>query len=163
MSESSEMAAAGATRVTCHIMAPRPAVYRALIGAEDVAVWMVPDGMTSHVHSFAAREGGTFRISLTYEQPTGEGKTDAHTDTYHGTFARLVPNREVLEVVEFETDNPLLQGEMSINIVLADVDGGTEVVAVHDCLPVGLDPADNELGWRLSLGKLKALVEERGL
>jgi hypothetical protein len=30
---------------------------------------------------------------------------------------------------------------------------------VHDGLPPGLSPADNELGWRLSLAKLAALVE----
>jgi hypothetical protein len=38
-----------------------------------------------------AREGGSFRTSLTYEQPTGTGKTTAHTDTYHGRFVELVP------------------------------------------------------------------------
>jgi hypothetical protein len=27
----------------------------------------VPDGMTCHVHAFDAREGGSFRISLTYD------------------------------------------------------------------------------------------------
>jgi hypothetical protein len=39
--------------------------------------------------------------------------------------------------------------------------GGTELVAVHDHLPPALSPADNELGWRLSLAKLAALVESR--
>lgn len=33
--------------------------------------------MTSHVHAFDPREGGSFRISLTYEGPTGTGKTTA--------------------------------------------------------------------------------------
>ncbi len=28
---------------------------------------MVPDDMSSRVHSFDAREGGSFRISLTYD------------------------------------------------------------------------------------------------
>ena len=40
---------------------------------------MVPSGMTSHVHAFEDREGGTFRISLTYDAPTGTGKPTAHT------------------------------------------------------------------------------------
>ncbi len=42
---------------------------------------------------------------------------------------------------------------------LADADGGTDVLAVHDRLPRGLSPADNEAGWRSSLAKLAALVE----
>ena len=37
--------------------------------------------------------------------------------------------------------------------------GGTDLVAVHDGLPPGLSPADNEAGWQSSLGKLAALVE----
>jgi hypothetical protein len=38
-------------------------------------------------------------------------------------------------------------------------DGGTAILAVHDPLPLGLSPADNEAGWRSSLAKLAALVE----
>jgi len=60
-----------------------------------------PAGMTSHVHAFDAREGGSFRISLTYDAPTGTGKTTAHTDTYHGRFVKLVTNEQVVEAVEF--------------------------------------------------------------
>lgn len=120
---------------------------------------MVPDGMTSHVHQFEARERGAFRISLTYDTPTGTGKTSAHTDTYHGRFVTLVPNERIVEVVEFETSDPAMQGEMTMTITLTEVDGGTELAAVHDRLPPGVAPADNETGWRMSLGKLAALVE----
>jgi uncharacterized protein YndB with AHSA1/START domain len=147
------------TRVSRRVNAPRASVYRALLDARAVATWMVPTGMTSHVHAFDAREGGSFRISLTYDAPTGIGKTTAHTDTFHGHFVKLVPNEQVIEVVEFETTDPALRGEMTITIALADADGGTDVFAVHDKLPRGLPTADNEAGWRSSLAKLAALVE----
>jgi uncharacterized protein YndB with AHSA1/START domain len=147
------------TRITRRVNAPRATVYRALLDAGAVATWMVPTGMTSQVHAFDPHEGGAFRISLTYDAPTGTGKTTAHTDTYHGHFVRLVPNEQVMEVVEFETDDPALQGEMTITMTLTDADGGTEITAVHDRLPPGLSSADNETGWRLSLAKLAALVE----
>ena len=62
-------------------------------------------------------------------------------------------------MVEFETEDPTLRGEMKIKISLSDADGGTEVLAVHEGLPRGLSPADNEAGWRSSLAKLAALVE----
>ena len=123
---------------------------------------MAPPGMTSQVHDFEPREGGLFRISLTYDAPTGTGKTTAHADTFRGRFVRLVPNEQVVEVVEFETADPALQGEMTITISLADADDATEILAVHDGLPPGLSPADNEAGWRLSLAKLAALVEAGG-
>jgi uncharacterized protein YndB with AHSA1/START domain len=147
------------TRITRHIHAPRATVYRALLDVDAVARWMVPTGMSSHVHAFDPREGGAFRISLTYDAPTGTGKTTAHTDTYHGRFVTLVPNEQVVEVIEFETPDPALGGEMTITFTLADADGGTDLLAVHEGLPPGLSPADNETGWRLSLANLAALVE----
>ncbi len=147
------------TRSTRRVNAPRATVYRALLDADAVAAWMVPTGMTSHVHAFDPREGGVFRISLTYDAPTGTGKTTAQTDTYHGCFVTLVPDEQVIEVVEFETTDPALRGEMTITITLADAEGATDVLAVHDRLPRGLSPADNEVGWRSSLAKLAALVE----
>jgi hypothetical protein len=33
------------------------------------------------------------------------------------------------------------------------------VLAVHDDVPLGVSPADNETGWRMALDKLAALVE----
>jgi uncharacterized protein YndB with AHSA1/START domain len=147
------------TRINRRVNAPRASVYRALLDARAVATWKVATGMTSHVHAFDAREGGSFRISLTYEKPTGTGKTTAHTDTYHGRFVKLVANEQVVEVVEFETTDPALRGEMTITITLADADGGTDVLAVHDGLPRGVSIVDNEAGWREALAKLAALVE----
>ena len=147
------------TELTRVVRAPRSAVYRALLDPDAVQRWMVPHGMTSEIHAFEPHEGGTFRISLTYDEPTDTGKTSAQTDTYHGRFARLVPDTEVVQVVEFETDDPSMQGEMTITYRLRDVAGGTEVVGLHHDLPPGISREDNELGWTISVGKLAALVE----
>jgi uncharacterized protein YndB with AHSA1/START domain len=149
------------TRITRHINAPRARVYRALLDPQAVQAWMVPTGMTSQVHAFDAREGGAFRISLTYNAPTGTGKTTSQTDTHHGRFVKLAPDEQVIQTVEFETDDPTMQGEMTITYTLTDaVGGGTDLLAVHEGLPPGVLPADNETGWQDSLGKLAALVEE---
>ncbi|MBX3342643.1 MAG: SRPBCC family protein [Nitrospira sp.] len=148
-----------ATRINRHIHAPREIVYSTLLDPKAVAKWKVPEGMSCRVHSFDAREGGTFRISLTYEEANAIGKTSAHTDTYHGRFVRLIPNEEIVEVDEFETADPALQGEMAITIRLRDANGDTELIAVHEGLPSGVSPADNELGWQMALAKLAHLVE----
>jgi uncharacterized protein YndB with AHSA1/START domain len=147
------------TRISIHVNAPRASVYRAILDARAVAIWMVPDGMTSQVHAFEPREGGSFRISLTYEGATGTGKTTAHTDTFHGRFVRLVRDEVVVEAVEFETDDPAMQGEMTVTYTLTDADGGTDVLYAHDGLPPGVSPADNDTGSRMALAKLKAFVE----
>jgi uncharacterized protein YndB with AHSA1/START domain len=149
------------TEITCHLRAPRERVYRALTDAREIQQWRVPPRMTSTVHAFDARVGGSFSVTLTYEGRDGAGKTSSRSDTYHGHFAELAPPERIVEVLEFETTDPAIQGEMTITIVLREVDGGTELTAVHDHLPPGVAPADNELGWRQSLAKLAALVEER--
>jgi uncharacterized protein YndB with AHSA1/START domain len=149
------------TRIMRHINVPRALVYRVLVDPRAIARWKVPDGMTAQVHQFEPREGGSIRVSLTYDQPTGTGKTTTHTDTYHGRFVKLVPDEQVVEVDEFETNDPALQGEMTSTITLSDADGGgTDLVAVHEGLPSGLSAEDNETGWRMALDKLAALVEE---
>lgn len=147
------------TRLSRQMSAPRSAVYRALLDAGAVAAWRVPDGMTSQVHEWAAREGGAFRVSLSYDVPTGTGKTAEQTDTYHGRFAKLVPDRQVVEVIEFETADPELRGEMTVTTTLTDTDGGTTVAIVHQGIPDKIPPADNETGTRMALDKLARLVE----
>jgi uncharacterized protein YndB with AHSA1/START domain len=147
------------TRIAHHINAPRSSVYRALLDPESVRQWMVPDQMSSCIHTFEPRESGAFRISLTYDAPTTAGKTNAQTDTFHGRFVRLVPDSEVVQTVEFESDDPAMQGEMRITYTLADAGAGTDLVGLHENLPPGVPPADNELGWSMSIDKLAKLVE----
>ena len=120
---------------------------------------MVPDGMSSEVHCFEPRVGGSLRISLTYDAPAAVGKTSGHTDTYHGRFAELVPNERVVQTMEFETAEPAMRGEMKVTFVLTDAKGGTDLLALHEHVPPGVSAADNEIGWRMSLAKLAALVE----
>ncbi len=149
------------TRLKRHIRAPRSAVYRALLDPDAIARWRVPDGMSCVVHELNPEVGGAFRVSLTYDAPTESGKTTAQTDTYAGHFTRLVPDREVVEVIEFATDDPQLRGEMTITTTLEDADGGTDVVAHHEDIPPGVRPEDNEVGTRMALDKLAALLERR--
>jgi uncharacterized protein YndB with AHSA1/START domain len=149
------------TQVSRHVKAPRSAVYRALLDADAIARWRVPAGMSSHVHEFDAREGGSFRVSLTYDAPSGAGKSDSNTDTYRGHFARLVPDEQVVEVFEFETPDPEMGETMTMTTSLRDADGGTEVLIVHEGIPDSVPAADNETGTRMALDNLAALVEER--
>jgi uncharacterized protein YndB with AHSA1/START domain len=147
------------TRSRRHIQAPPERVYRLLLDREAVRRWKVPDGMSSQVHAFEPREGGAFRVSLTYASPDRRGKTRARTDTYHGRFVTLVPGSLVVEEMEFETTEPAMSGRMTVAWTLSPSAGGTELVAVHEGVPDWVSPADNELGWRMSLDKLAAMAE----
>ena len=149
------------TTITRHFSAPRAVVYRALLDPRAVAQWRVPEGMSSEVHEFDVREGGYFRVSLTYDTPSGLGKSSSETDTYHGYFLQLVPDERIVERIEFETSDRALQGEMTITTTLTDVAGGTELVGVHEGLPPGLSADDNKAGWVSSLDRLAALLQVR--
>lgn len=149
-----------ATHHTIHLDAPPSRVYAALLDPALLPHWRVPTGMRCHVHEFDAREGGTFRVSLTYDAPDAEGKSSAHTDTYHGWFAQLVPDVRVVERLEFETTDPRMQGEMQITTELVPEGVGTRLSAIHENLPPGVAPADNEAGWHDSLCKLAALLHQ---
>jgi uncharacterized protein YndB with AHSA1/START domain len=115
--------------------------------------------MTCKVHEFEAREGGKFRLSLTYDSPRRAGKTTSRTDTYHGRFVEVVPHERLVEVDEFETEDPAMRGEMTITITLADEGRGTRVLGVHEGLPAGVSMADNQVGWEAALARLAGLVE----
>ena len=147
------------TQISCHVRAPRSAVYRALLDADAIAKWRVPAGMSSQVHEFDAREGGAFRVSLTYRAPDRTGKSARHTDTYHGHFVKLVPDEQVVEAIEFESADPALGGTMTMTTTLTAADGGTDVLVVHEGIPDSVPAADNETGTRMALANLAKLVE----
>jgi uncharacterized protein YndB with AHSA1/START domain len=149
------------TRVSRIIKAPRKAVYQTCLDPDALALWRVPDNMKGRVHFFDAREGGTYRMSLTYQDPKHSpgGKTSEDTDTFQGRFVELVPYEKVVEVVRFESRDPRFAGEMKITTSFADTDEGTEVTVICQDIPAGIRPEDNEMGTKQSLQKLAALTE----
>lgn len=149
------------TRVSKIIKAPRKAVYQAFLDRDAVTAWLSHDNMRGHVHAFDAREGGAFRISLTYQDPEHSpgGKTSEDTDTYQGRFVESVPYAKIVEVTEFESQDPAFADEMRITVSLADTDGGTEITMLCQDIPKGIRLEDNELGCKESLQKLAALLE----
>jgi uncharacterized protein YndB with AHSA1/START domain len=134
-----------------------------MLDATAIARWRVPIGMTAVVHEFASQQNGAFRVSLTYETADGVGKTDMRTDTYRGHFVELVENEKVVEVIEFETTDPTMRGQMRVTTILTDADGGTDVVVIHDGIPPGVSLADNETGTGMALANLATLLEPGSL
>jgi uncharacterized protein YndB with AHSA1/START domain len=149
-------------RASVLVRAPRSAVYAALLDPRAVEVWRVPDDMTASVREWEPVQGGRFRVSLTYRGEAGAGKTEGATDTYSGEFARLVPDEQVVERLEFETDDPALRGAMTMTWTLREADGGTEVELRHEGVPDVVPPEDNATGTRMSLTKLAAYAEATG-
>jgi uncharacterized protein YndB with AHSA1/START domain len=117
------------TQVSAIIKAARKAVYQACLDPDALAAWRVPDSMKGEVHVFEAREGGMYRMSLTYQDPAQApgGKTSRDTDTFQGRFVEMVPDEKIVEMVVFETEDPRFAGDMKITTRFADTDEGTRV------------------------------------
>jgi uncharacterized protein YndB with AHSA1/START domain len=77
------------TRVSKVIKASRAAVYQVFLDPISLIAWLPPDNMRGQVHVFDAREGGAFRISLTYQDQAHplRGKTSEDTDTVQGDLS----------------------------------------------------------------------------
>lgn len=153
------------TEVSQFVNAPRRTVFRAFMEPEWLVVWLAPDTMRGQVHTFEPRQGGRFRMSLTYQQAedAGLGKSSDNTDTFEGLFAEIIPNETIVWRIVFESDQPEFAGEMRMTWTLADVPGGTEVTCLCEDIPAGIRLEDNEVGTRQSLRKLAALVESGAL
>ena len=149
-------------RTTRLVRAPRSAVYAALLDPRAVETWRVPDDMVARVQEWEAREGGRYRVSLTYRGEQRAGKTEGGTDAYDGRFERLVPHEQVVEVITFDSPDPAFAGEMTLTTTLRESDEGTEVEVHHEGIPDAVSPEDNRVGTTMSLTKLAAYVEGAG-
>lgn len=143
------------------IRAAPDVIYRALIEPQAVASWRPPLGMRGEVLAFDAREGGTFRMAFIYEDEGGHGKTTENADVFEGRFAELVPGRRVVELVEFESDDPAFAGIMRIVTTLEPVEGGTRVAVSCENVPRGISEDEHREGIASSLENLAAFIETR--
>lgn len=82
-----------------------------------------------------------------------------YTQRTSRVIAAPPPGELVVEVLEFETDDLSLRGEMTMTTRLTPVDGGTRVEIIHEGVPDAVSPADNETGTRMALDRLAQLVE----
>jgi hypothetical protein len=71
----------------------------------------------------------------------------------------LVPCEQIVQIAEFESEDPAFAGEMRITASFADVDGVTEITMLCEHIPKGMRPEDDERGRKESLQKLAAPLE----
>jgi uncharacterized protein YndB with AHSA1/START domain len=111
------------------IAASPQTIYRAFLDPEAWLTWLPPAGMSGRIDEFEPREGGAFRMALTYsgEHPSVRGKTWEDTDVVEGRFLEFVPDERIIQVVRFESDDPAFVGEMRMTWSLSPVLGGTKV------------------------------------
>jgi uncharacterized protein YndB with AHSA1/START domain len=143
------------------IAASPQTIYRAFIDPTSLASWLPPTGMKCQLQEFDPREGGGYRMTLTYEQPEHPvaGKASEHSDVVEVRFVTLVPDQRIVQVVEFESEDPAFAGAMTMTWSLTPVRGGTEVSIRCGNVPEGIRKEDHDQGLRSSLENLAAFTE----
>lgn len=143
------------------VQAPPHAIYQAFLDPKALASWLPPRGMSGEFLSFEPREGGRYRMVLTYEasQHSAPGKTSENTDVVQGRFLELVLDERVVQSVEFVSENPSFAGVMTMTWSLASVPGGTEVTILCENVPAGIRQEEHDVGLRSTLANLAAFIE----
>ncbi len=138
------------------VPAPPAAVYRAMLDPDTLVSWLPPEGMTGTVHTYDARPGGAFHMTLTYGRPdhAAPGKTSDDADVAEGRFVELVPDRRVVWLVTFRSDDPAFAGEMTMAWDFVAVPDGTRVTISCENVPKGIGPEDHQAGLSSTLDNL---------
>jgi len=143
------------------IAAPPEKVYAALVDPEALIAWLPPSGMTGKFERFDLRPGGSYRMVLTYAEPSASrGKATADSDIVEARFVDIVPGVRVVQGVDFVSDDPAYVGTMTMTWEVTAVDGGTRVDITADDVPDVVSPEDHAAGLTSSLVNLADYLEE---
>lgn len=139
---------------------PASEVFAALVNRDALLAWLPPDGMRGRFERFDMREGGSYRLVLTYDDPAGApGKTTTDSDVSEVRITQLIPDECIVQEVDFESDDAAFNGTMQMEWRLRGVDEGTEVEFVARNVPVGIRARDHAEGIMSSLTNLAGYLE----
>lgn len=138
-------------------------VYAALVDPDVLIDWLPPNGMMGRFDHFDPTPGGSYRLVLTYEDPSAApGKTSADSDVVQARFVEVVPDVRVVQAVDFVSDDPAFSGTMTMTWRVTEVEGGTRVEIVATDVPEGISAEDHAAGLSSSLDNLAGYLD-RGL
>ena len=138
----------------------RAAVFTALTDRDALLTWLPPEGMRGRFERFDMRSGGGYRLVLTYDDAANApGKSSADSDVAEVRISQIDPRERVVQEIEFESDDPALQGTMLMEWRLRSVEEGTIVEIVARNVPEGIRARDHAEGITSSLANLSAYLE----
>ncbi|MFH8757614.1 SRPBCC domain-containing protein [Streptomyces atroolivaceus] len=142
------------------IAAPADRVWAALVDREALTAWLPPAGMTGRFERFDARPGGSYRLVLTHSDASGSpGKATADSDIVEARFVDVVPGVQVVQAVDFVSEDPAYAGTMTMTWGVTAVEAGTRVDVVAEDVPDGISAEDHAAGLVSSLNNLAVYAE----
>lgn len=145
------------------VSAPCERVFAALLDPRALSEWLPPSGMSGRFEHFDARSGGSYRLVLTYDDPSsGSGKATGSSDVVDVRFIDIDAGSRIVQAVEFKSDDPDFAGTMMMTWSVTAVGGGTSVDITADDVPAGISAEDHAAGLSSSLDNLAKYVERPG-
>ena len=142
------------------IAAPLTQVFAALVDRDALLAWLPPEGMTARFERFDPRPGGSYRLILTYLDPSGApGKGTADADIVEARYIDVVPDARVVQAVDFVSDDPAFAGTMTMTWEVSAIAEGTMVAITAEDVPDGISAQDHATGLASSLANLAEYVE----
>src|SRR6476469_4353222 len=93
------------------IGAPPEAIYGAFADADALARWLPPANMRATIQHFDFREGGGYRMRLSYtDAADGPGKSGDGSDGVEVVFTGLVEGRRIEQTVRFDSPDAAFAG-----------------------------------------------------
>lgn len=115
--------------------------------------------MTGKFERFDPAPGGSYRLILTYVDPTGAGaKSSADSDIVEARYVDIVRNDRIVQAVDFESNDPAYAGTMTMTWAVQATDDGTLVEFIADDVPEGISAADHFAGMTSSLENLASYL-----
>ena len=139
------------------ISASSARIYSACIHHEELMRWIAPKGAEAVIEQFEARQGGHFKIILSFRSDIG--KSSARTDVVLGRFVTLVPDHRIVQAIDFVSDRPEFAGTMTMDWVFHPSGDKTLVSIVAHDVPQGISKADHEMGMASTLANLAEFAE----
>ena len=132
-------------RVSSIIKAPRAQVFAAWTNADILRKWFAPGTRKPEPAVLDVRPGGKFKIIM-------QGEEDAPTAV--GQYQEIVDGSKLVFTWGWDGDpsQPTL-----VTVTFTDVDGGTEVVLIHEHFASAKTRDHHQQGWQAIMDKLPTL------
>lgn len=136
-------------------------IYAAFAEPEALAQWLPPQNMAATMLHFDFREGGSYRMRLTYQGlEAGKGKTSDDADEVDVSLLKLVDGERIEQAITFESDDPAFSGVMRMTWTFEPAERGTQVTIRAEDVPQGIRPEDHEAGMNSTLDKLALFLAD---
>lgn len=151
------------TKNSRDIRATPQEIFASFLNPSALEFFQAPGNMTAKVHHFDPRVDGGYEMSLYYPESEKKmkGKTSDKEDRFYAKFVEIIPNKKIVEAIQFETSDAKLAGQMMMEVTFQPIQIGTRVTFLFKNIPKGIKPEDNESGTISSLEKIATYTEAR--